>query len=145
MIVYTSIFFMENNKDISKENNILFFLPVAGPLKGGVFSISMSINLFICMEDDDERLTNRLKMIIKQFSGDVRTDDGELIPEVAIKGHGGTLHCYAPSKKRFIKIARGTKAFVLSTEHTWDKTLIYTFCGQIVEIDEKELIETGFD
>tara|TARA_R110002074_G_scaffold205025_1_gene373370 strand:+ start:1080 stop:1373 length:294 start_codon:yes stop_codon:yes gene_type:complete len=97
------------------------------------------------MSTSDEEMEKRLKMIIRQFSGEVKKGDGEMVPEVAIKGHSGTIHCYAPSKKRIVRISRGTKAFVLSIDSKNEKSLIYTFDGKIVEIDCSELIETGFD
>jgi hypothetical protein len=97
------------------------------------------------MDISDEEMEKRLKMIIRQFSGEARVSDGEMIPEVAIKGHAGTIHCYSPAKKRIIRISRGTKAFVLSVDSKNEKSLIYTFDGKIVEIYCNELIETGFD
>ena len=95
------------------------------------------------MEEEDDKLEKRLKMIIRQFSGEVKSGDGEMIPEVAIRGNTGSIYCYSPGKKRMVRISRGTKAFILSSEN--EKTLIYTFDGKIVEIDYKELIQTGFD
>jgi len=97
------------------------------------------------MEGDDEKLAQRLKMIMKQFSGEVRQGDGEMVPEVAIKGQNGHVHCYSPSKKKIIRVTRGIKAFILSEELTHDKVLIYTFDGKIIEIEATELIRTGFD
>jgi len=97
------------------------------------------------MDISDEEMAKRLKMIIRQFSGEVRISDGEMIPEVAIKGQAGTIHCYCPTKKGIIRISRGTKAFVLSIDSKNEKSLIYTFDGKMVEIESSELIETGFD
>ena len=95
------------------------------------------------MEKEDDKFEKRLKMIIRQFSGEVKSDDGEMVPEVAISGNAGSIYCYSPAKKRMVRIYRGTKAFILSAEN--ERALIYTFDGKIVEIDYKELIETGFD
>ena len=138
--------FMEKNKDIGVRLNIN---PLLRLVKRGYIDISsfcLDRNLFIFMEDEDDKLTKRLKMIMKQFTGEVKASDDELVPEVAIKG-SGILYCYSPSKRRFVKISRGIKAYVLSVEDisVSDKMLIYTFCGRIVESDVNELIQTGFD
>jgi hypothetical protein len=97
------------------------------------------------MEDNNENIKNRIEMIIKQFSGKVEESDGEMVPEVAVKGHSGDIHCYSPIKNRFIRIHRGTKAFVLEPRQVNNKVLIYTFDGRILEIEWDELIHTGFD
>tara|TARA_B100001250_G_C19731316_1_gene758650 strand:- start:524 stop:823 length:300 start_codon:yes stop_codon:yes gene_type:complete len=99
------------------------------------------------MESEGDKLEKRLKMIIRQFSGDVKNVDGEMIPEVAIKGNSGVIYCFSPAKKKMIRVHRGTKAFILSPESELknEKILIYTFDGKIVEINYDELIETGFD
>jgi len=138
--------FMEKNKDIVKHINIHPFLIPEQGLYMKEVSFCLRENLFIFMEDEEDKLTKRIKMIMKQFSGDVKATDEQLIPEVAIMG-SGILYCYSPSKRRFVKIARGTKAYVLSLEEETfsDKILIYTFCGRIVEIDVNEIIRTGFD
>ena len=97
------------------------------------------------MKDNDEKMAARIKMILRQFEGTVKKDDGELIPEVAIKGSGGHVYCYHPTKKTFVRICRGTKAFVITGDENSEKVLIYTFDGKMVEIEREELIETGFD
>ena len=96
------------------------------------------------MKDDDETGA-RIKQILRQVSGHVREDDGELVPEMAIKGTGD-MFCYAPSSRRFIRITRGLKAYILDERETESgNILIYTFMGHIVEIDPDELIYTGCD
>ena len=97
------------------------------------------------MEDSNEIIKERIDMIIRQFTGKVEEGDGELVPEVAIKGNSGHIHCYSPIKNRFIRIHRGTKAYVLEPDSQKEQVLIYTFDGRILEIDIKELIYTGFD
>ena len=97
------------------------------------------------MEDSSDIIKNRIDMIIKQFSGKIEEGDGELIPEVAIRGSTGHIHCYSPIKKRFLRIHRGTKAYILDPDSKGDRVLIYTFDGRILEINTKELILTGFD
>ena len=68
-----------------------------------------------------------------------------LIPEVAIRGHG-CIYCYAPDKRHFVNITRGIKAYILDeSEDELGRVLIYTWSGQMVEIEPKELLHTGFD
>lgn len=88
------------------------------------------------------RLQRRLKKIMKQVSGDVENISGDLIPEMAIVGTG-VVYCYSPSAREFVKINRGTRAYIL--KHYEEKVLIYTMEGHIVEIEEDELIFIGFD
>ena len=96
--------------------------------------------------------SKKIKLAIKQMNGSLHDgvdEDGneiELLPEVAIGIGTGYLHCYAPGKKRFIKISKGQKGFIID-EMTEDeqKYLIYTWDGFLVEIPIKEIYETGFD
>ena len=85
----------------------------------------------------------RLKKILQQLSGEVSDMDGDPIPEVAIKGHG-QVHCYSPSRKEFVRLHRGTAVYIIKNLKD-EKSLIYTFTGQVVEIDTDELIFIGFD
>jgi hypothetical protein len=85
----------------------------------------------------------RLKKILQQLSGDVSAIDGELIPEIVIRGRG-MLHCYSPSKGEFVGITRGTAAYIIK-ELKDEKSLIYTFTGHVIEIETDELIFIGFD
>ena len=88
------------------------------------------------------KLQERLRTIMRQISGDVENISGELVPEMTIKGHGA-LYCYCPSSREFVKINRGTRAYIL--KHYIEKVLIYTIEGYVVEIDEEELIYIGYD
>ena len=97
------------------------------------------------MKKGDKKLEDRIEMIVKQFSGQVDENDGALVPEVAIKGSSGHIYCYSTMKNRMIRISRGTKAYILKEEHEKGISLIYTFDGRILEIQEDELIFTGFD
>jgi hypothetical protein len=92
-----------------------------------------------------DQIENRLRQIIRQLSGKIETEGLGLIPEVAIRGHG-CIYCYAPDKRRIVKITRGIKAYVLDEdEDELGRVLIYTWTGQMVEIEPKELLHTGFD
>jgi len=85
----------------------------------------------------------RLKKILQQISGEVSDMDGDPIPETVIRGRG-QVHCYSPSRKEFVRICRGTAAYIIKKLKD-EKSLIYTFTGQVVEIDTDELIFIGFD
>ena len=85
----------------------------------------------------------RLKKILKQVSGNFSDFEGDLIPEKVIRG-SGILYCFEPSTREFVKLSRGTKVHVIE-EITKDKSLIYTYSNQVVEIETEELIDIGFD
>ena len=87
-------------------------------------------------------INDRLKQIVKQVSGKAGKKDTP-IPEVAIKG-AGHIFCYHPSKHIFIRVSRGTKAYIIEEKEN-DRVLIYTSSGLIVEIESDELIDTRFD
>jgi len=96
--------------------------------------------------DDFENTKDRIKRIIKQFAGSLsESDDFELIPQYGIKGRGD-IHCFYPGKRIFIKIARSTKVYIIEKEtNEYGRVLIYTFNGEIVEIEREELEYIGFD
>ena len=87
-------------------------------------------------------INERLKQIVKQASGKAGRKDVP-IPEVAIKGVGYIL-CYYPSKHIYIRVSRGTKAYIIKEKEN-NRVLIYTYSGMVVEIESDELIDTGFD
>ena len=93
----------------------------------------------------DKTIEQRIKIILKQAAGSVKPSDGELIPEVSIRGVGH-IFCYSPSKKSYVNVTRGLKAYIIDEElYKKGNILIYTFTAQLVEIDPDELIYTGFD
>lgn len=96
--------------------------------------------------DDPTNSKDRIKQIVKQFAGTISEGDtNELVPEYGIKGTGH-IFCFYPAKKMFIKISRGSKAFLVEEEpNIFGRVLIYTFNGEMVEIDPDELEYTGFD
>ena len=97
-------------------------------------------------KDNTSESKKRIKQIVRQFSGTLLEDEvEELIPEYAIKGIG-YLFCFDPSKRHFVKINRGSKAFIVDENiNLAGRVLIYTFNGELVEIDPDELLYTGFD
>jgi len=79
------------------------------------------------------------------MSGTLTEDDTTLLPESAIVGTG-IIFCYSPSKRRFIKILRGIKVFVIDDSTINEgRVLIYTTDGFLVEIERKELLHTRYD
>jgi hypothetical protein len=96
--------------------------------------------------DEYDEIKKKLKLVFRQLTGKFKESDDALLPEVAIRG-SGFLYCYYPAKKKFVRIRRGTKAFIISENETVspDRILIYTFDGFLVEIEEDEVIYTGFD
>jgi|TARA_R110000824_G_scaffold299973_1_gene488042 hypothetical protein len=103
------------------------------------------------MSEDDkyDELAARIKLAVRQLNGTLDHEGvdktSELIPEVAIKGTG-YLFCLSPGKKRFVKISRGIKGYIIDTvNNALNKYLVYTWDGYLVEIYEEELIFTGFD
>ena len=94
----------------------------------------------------DTELEERLKKIIKQISGSVDEEHGELTPEVSITGKG-IIFCYSSIERSFVSINRGTKAYIVRENYGYSKkVLIYTVeRGHLVEIEKEELIYTRFD
>ena len=81
---------------------------------------------------------------MRQISGKVNIDD-EPVPEVAIKGTGYIM-CIKTSTRMFMRVSRGTKAYIIDPEmNSEGKVIIYTFSGDIVEINPADFINTGFD
>jgi hypothetical protein len=103
------------------------------------------------MAYNSDDASKKIKLAIKQLNGsiDEYDEDGnlnELLPEIAIKSGTGYLHCYSPGKKRFIKISKGQKAYIIDDmPHQEDKYLVYTWDGFLVEVLVKEVLITGFD
>jgi hypothetical protein len=97
-------------------------------------------------KDNTSESKKRIKQIVRQFSGTILEDEVEaLIPEYAIIGTG-YIFCFEPSKRCFVKINRGSKAFIVDEAvNNAGRVLIYTFNGELVEIDPDELLYTGFD
>tara|TARA_B100000886_G_C20384958_1_gene475612 strand:+ start:996 stop:1310 length:315 start_codon:yes stop_codon:yes gene_type:complete len=101
----------------------------------------------------DLTLKERIKLAIEQLNGKIpyktqeELDSIELLPEYAIKGTG-YMYCFAPGKKRFVRICRGQKVYIIDDVlESSDKYLVYTWDGFLVEIEIEELLEyqLGFD
>tara|TARA_R110000782_G_scaffold165692_2_gene257651 strand:- start:1350 stop:1673 length:324 start_codon:yes stop_codon:yes gene_type:complete len=103
--------------------------------------------------DDDslDDLKNRIKLAVEQLNGKIpyktqeEIDKIVLLPEVAIKGQG-YIFCFSPSKKGFIRVLRGQKAYIIDEmPDKPEKCFVYTWDGFLVEIEQEELFFTGFD
>jgi hypothetical protein len=104
------------------------------------------------MDYKSAEVSKKIKLAVKQLNGSVidGTDaDGEpieLLPEIAIGSGEGYLHCYCPVSKRFVKISKGQKAYIIDDmDNNKEKCLIYTWDGFLVEISRDEIMVTGFD
>ncbi len=104
------------------------------------------------MSYNSEDAAKKIKLAVKQLNGtiiDGLDEDGnpvELLPEVGLKSGAGYLHCYSPGKKRFIKISKGQKAYIIDNmDNNEEKCLIYTWDGFLVEAPVEEILITGFD
>ena len=94
---------------------------------------------------DYKKLESHIRKAFKQVSGSIKEEDGELLPEVAVICHGFVI-CYLPASRSFTKITCGTKAILITDKETeTGRILIYTFDGQLVEIEKKYITVTGAD
>jgi|TARA_R100000808_G_C2122465_1_gene133464 hypothetical protein len=89
------------------------------------------------------RQEKKLKKILQQISGDFDNLDGELLPELLIRGKG-YMYCFDPMSRELVRVTRGLGAYVIE-ELKNGKSLIYTTSGLIVEIEADELVLIGFD
>lgn len=87
----------------------------------------------------------RLKKIIRQLAGKARADDGDLITPVLIEGKG-YMWCYSPQERNFKRVARGTKAYIINEVcDNENRLLIYTESGEVVRVEQKELLIIGLN
>tara|TARA_Y100001973_G_C5021494_1_gene243370 strand:- start:240 stop:566 length:327 start_codon:yes stop_codon:yes gene_type:complete len=98
-------------------------------------------------------LKDRVKLAVEQLNGKIpyktqeELDNIVLLPEFAIKGKG-YKYCFSPGKKRFVRVCRGQKAYIIDEmPENLEKCLVYTWDGFLVEIEVDELLEyqLGFD
>jgi len=92
-----------------------------------------------------EKLTEKLKNIVKQVSGKMKDFEGDLYVEYKVRGDG-ILFCLSADSKSFVRIVRGVGAHIICENYDLvGRTLIYTHFGDIVLIEPEELIELGYD
>lgn len=92
-----------------------------------------------------KQLTERIKLISKQLSGQLEDTDGALIPYYYIKGTGdGFFLSYID--KTFIKVARKSEVFIISDNFdNQGRYLVYTYLHELIIIDKEELEYIGFN
>lgn len=92
-----------------------------------------------------EQLTDKIKKIAAQLSGNIKDDHGILLPPYAIKGSGES-YFLSYIDKQFVKIARGTEVYILENNFDYaGRTLIYTYGHDIILIEPEEIELIGFD
>ena len=92
-----------------------------------------------------KEVTDRVKIVLKQLSGEVTAEDGDLIAPHFILGTGD-IWCYQPTNRNFIKISRGIPIYILCESYDLKgRHLVYTIDGNMVLIDPDEIVELGFD
>ena len=91
------------------------------------------------------KLESRIRTAVRQVSGTMKDEDDELLPEVAVVCKG-SVFCFLPTNRSFIMIACCTKAVLISDQkNEAGRIVIYTFSGQLVEIEERHIMITGAD
>ena len=86
-----------------------------------------------------------LKKIIKQITGNLPEDHGELIPTALIKGTG-YIGCYDITQKSVNLIARGIICYILDEKKDeLDRIMVYTINGEVILIEESEIIHVGYN
>jgi len=85
------------------------------------------------------------KKILKQISGDISPEDGELFPEAVILGKG-YIWCFEPTTRIMVRIPRGIKIYLLTLiPDNLNRYVGYTPSGKIIMIDKEELLITEYD
>ena len=91
-----------------------------------------------------EKLTDLIKQVAKQLSGDFENIEGKLIPHHTIKGTGyGYYLSY--TDRNFVKIPRGIEVFILAEDFDHlGRTMVYTYTHEIILVLPEELDYIGF-
>lgn len=92
-----------------------------------------------------KHIAKKLKKIISQTSGKFDEFEGDLLPRFKIKG-AGVIYCLLSDNRTFIKVSRGIEVYVVEENYNNSgKTLVYTYYGDILMVENNELEEIGFD
>ena len=92
-----------------------------------------------------DKYEDKIKRIIKQVTGFSSPDDGSLVPAVVIKGTG-YIWCYAPLKNKFLRVPRGTQAYIVDeNKDEKGRILIYTVLANLLLIEAEEIKYIGFN
>ena len=91
-----------------------------------------------------EELTDRLKKISKQLSGDLDKDQ-QLFAEYQIKGTGESFF-FSYIDRNFIKLPRGMQIYIVAENFDLlNRTLAYTITHELILIDPEEIHHLGFN
>ena len=91
-----------------------------------------------------KQLTDKIKIISKQLSGDLDKDD-ELIAEHLIKGSGESFF-FNYIDRNFIKLPRGMQIYIIAENFDiLNRTLVYTSTHELILIDPEEIHYLGFN
>ena len=92
-----------------------------------------------------DKYGKKIKKIIKQATGLITADDGELVPSAKIKGTG-YIWCYSPVRNKFFWTPRGIQVYIVDDkEDEKGRILVYNTLVDIILIDVEELSTAGFD
>ena len=92
-----------------------------------------------------DKYGKKIKKIIKQATGLITADDGELIPTAKIKCTGH-IWCYSPVRNKFFRTPRGIQVYIVDDkEDEKGRIVVYSVLVDILLIDVKELSAPGFD
>ena len=92
-----------------------------------------------------KQLTEKIKLITKQISGQADEDDKEIVAYYHIKGHGyGFFLSYLD--RTFVKVARQSEVYIVSENFDISgRHLVYTYSHELIIIDEEELEYIGYN
>lgn len=91
-------------------------------------------------------ISERVKILVKQISGKITEEDGELLPEYAIVSNKNEIWCYSVPDKTMIKVYTRSSVYILQEDYDErGRTLIYTYHSQIVLIEKEKLQLIGYD
>ena len=93
----------------------------------------------------NKKLTETIKKITSQLSGEVKASDEDLIPHYTIKGSGESYY-FSYIDRSFIKITKGLQVFIVSENFDiMGRSLVYTFTHELILVEPDELEYIGFN
>lgn len=91
-----------------------------------------------------KELTDKIKIISKQISGDLKYEDG-ILPEYQIKGVGDS-YFFSYIDRCFIKLSRGLEIYIICDFFDErGRTLAYTITHELILIEPEEIEYVGFN
>tara|TARA_B100000902_G_scaffold300799_1_gene288454 strand:- start:878 stop:1168 length:291 start_codon:yes stop_codon:yes gene_type:complete len=93
----------------------------------------------------NKKLSEIIKKITDQISGDIKDVDEDLVPHFTIIGEGES-YFFSFLDKCFIKITRGLQVYIVAENFDISgRSLVYTFSHELILIDPDELQYIGFN